>query len=130
MPWARTGHTYIGYLLGLLLVVQFFLAGWGIADLGHNADVLDAHRGVGSLMQLLGLILLILALLGRYRGPLLGMTIGLFVFLVLQSVWVHVDASVLRALHAVGALFIAMTVREIVGFKQQSPRASAADRAA
>jgi hypothetical protein len=112
MPWARTGHTYVAYALGLLLVIQFFLAGLGIAELG-NKDI-EPHQMVGSLMQLLALILLVLAILARYRGPLLGMTIALFVFLVLQSVWANIDVDVLRAVHVLGALVIAMTLREIV----------------
>ena len=112
MPWARTGHTYVAYALGFLLVIQFFLAGLGIVELG-NKDI-EPHQMVGSLMQLLSLVLLILAVLARYRGPLLGMSIGLFVFMVLQSVWANIDVSVLRAVHVLGALVIAMTLREIV----------------
>jgi hypothetical protein len=129
MPWARTGHTYVAYALGLLLVIQFFLAGLGIAELGHK-DI-DPHRAVGSLMQLLGLILLVLALLARYRGPLLGMSIGLFVLLILQGVWVEVDGSVLRALHVLGALAIAMTIREVieVGRRERGPAVAAPPRA-
>jgi hypothetical protein len=113
MPWARTGHTYIAYALGLLLVIQFFLAGLGIVELG-NKDI-EPHQMVGSLMQLLSLILLVFAVLARYRGPLLGMSISLFVLMVLQSVWAGVDVSVLRAVHVLGALAIAMTLREIIG---------------
>jgi hypothetical protein len=113
MPWARTGHTYVAYLLGLLVVVQFFLAGLGIAELGHKG--MDAHEGVGHLMEIVSLVLLILAVLARYRGPLLGMSIAVFVLIVLQSFWAEADASVLRALHVLGALAIAMTIREIVG---------------
>lgn len=112
MPWARSGHTYIAYALGLLLVFQFFLAGLGIAELG-NGDI-EPHQMVGSLMQLLSLILLVFAVLARYRGPLLGMSIVLFVLLVLQSVWGNIDVDVLRAVHVLGALFIAMTIREVI----------------
>jgi hypothetical protein len=124
MPWARQGHTYVAYALGLLLVIQFFLAGLGVSDLGHK-DI-DPHRAVGSLMQLVGLILLILALLARYRGPLLGMTIVLFVLLILQGVWVEVDASILRALHVLGALVIAMTIREVIEVSRREQAAPAA----
>ena len=124
MPWARTGFVYVAYVLGLLLLVQFFLAGLGIAELGHKG--LDAHRGVGSLMQILSLVLLVLAVVARFRGPLLGMSIALFVLMALQSVWANATASILSALHVLGALAIAMTLREIIGVSRADQPATAA----
>ena len=112
MPWARQGHTYVAYALGLLVVIQFFLAGFGVVELGNEG--LDAHKTVGRVMEGLSLILLILAVLARYRGALLGMTIVVFVLVVLQSAWANSGVSVLAALHTLGALAIAMTLREIV----------------
>lgn len=110
MPWARTGHTYIAYLLGILLVVQFFLAGLGVL----GGESIEAHRQVGHIMEPVSLILLVLALLARYRGPLLGMSIALFVFIVLQSVWINIDNPLwLRSIHVLMALVIAMTIREV-----------------
>jgi hypothetical protein len=111
MPWARTGHTYVAYVLGLLVVIQFFLAGLGI----FGGDI-EAHQALGSFFQLGSLVLLVLALLAKYRGPLLGMSIAVFVFAVLQTVWVQAfeDTAALAALHVVGALAIAMTLREVV----------------
>jgi hypothetical membrane protein len=111
MPWAKTGHTYVAYVLGLLVVVQFFLAGIGIFG-----GSIDAHKGIGSLFQLLALILVVLALLAGIRGPLLGMSIATFLFAALQSAWVQAigDIPAVAALHVVGALAIAMTLREIV----------------
>lgn len=112
MPWARQGHTYVAYALGFLLVIQFFLAGLGTI----GGESIDAHRGVGSLMELLTLVLLILALLARYRGPLLGMTIFLFVATVLQSLWVNIDDPLwIHSIHVLMALVIALTIREVIG---------------
>ena len=113
MPWARTGHTYLAYLLGLLVVIQFFLAGFGAVELGNEG--MDAHKEVGHLMEAASLILVILAVLARYRGALLGMSIAVFVLIVLQNAWANSSVSVLAALHTLGALAIAMTLREIVG---------------
>jgi hypothetical protein len=111
MPWARTGHTYIAYALGLLLVIQFFLAGLGTV----GGESIEPHQMVGSLMQLLSLVLLVLAVLARYRGPLLGMTIFLFVAMVLQSVWINIDDPLwIHSIHVLMALVIAMTIREVV----------------
>jgi hypothetical protein len=116
MPWARQGHTYVAYALGLLVVVQFFLAGLGAVELGNEG--MDAHKGVGHLLEVGSLILLILAVLARYRGALLGMSIAVFVLVVLQNVWANMTVSVLAALHVIGALAIAMTLREILAKKK------------
>jgi hypothetical protein len=112
MPWARTGHTYLAYALGLLLVIQFFLAGFGAVELGNEG--MDAHKSVGHLMEPASLILVILAVLAKYRGALLGMSIAVLVLVVLQNVWAESSESVLAALHTLGALAIAMTLREII----------------
>jgi hypothetical protein len=112
MPWARTGHTYLAYALGLLVVVQFFLAGYGLSELGNHG--MGTHKDVGHIMEPVALILVVFAVLGRYRGALLGMSIVILVLIILQSVWIDANGSVLRALHVLGALAIAMTVREVV----------------
>ena len=95
------------------MVVQFFLAGLGIVQLGNQG--MDAHEQVGHLMELLALVLLVFALLAKYRGAILGMTIALFVLIVLQNVWANATVSGLAALHVLGALTIAMIIREIAG---------------
>lgn len=120
MPWARTGHTYVAYALGLLLVIQFFLGGFGAVELGNEG--MGAHKSVGHLMEAGGLILLVLAVLARYRGALLGMSIAVFVLVVLQNAWANSSVSVLAALHTLGALAIALTLREIVA-KAKDPDA-------
>jgi hypothetical protein len=114
MPWARTGHTYTAYVLGLLVVFQFFLAGYGIAEVGANEDALDLHETIGGILHLLTLVLLVLALFAKYRGALLGMSIFLFVLATLQYVWIDAGEGIVRSLHVVGALAIAMTLREVV----------------
>jgi hypothetical protein len=43
------------------------------------------------------------------------MSIALFVFIVLQSVWINIDNPLwLRSIHVLMALVIAMTIREVV----------------
>jgi hypothetical protein len=123
MPWARTGHTYTAYLLGILLTVQFFLAGLGVL----GGESIEPHRTVGHVMEPVSLILLVLAVLARYRGALLGMSIALFVFIVLQSVWIDIDnPQWLRGIHVLMALVIAMTIREVIGVSRREQAVPAA----
>jgi Family of unknown function (DUF6220) len=124
MPWAKTAFTYLALLLGALVVVQFFLAGYGVIELGGKG--MKTHETVGHIMEPVSLLLLIFGLLARYRGALLGMTIAVFVLIVLQSFWANADASVLRALHVLGALSIAMILREIVAKQREQPAAAPA----
>jgi hypothetical protein len=124
MPWARTGHTYIAYVLGLLVVFQFFLAGYGVAEVGGNEDALDLHKTIGGILHLFTLILLVLALFAKYRGALLGMSIGLFVLATLQFIWIDAGAAIVRSLHVVGALAIAMTLREVMKRVNDEPKAA------
>jgi hypothetical protein len=108
MPWAKTSFTYLAALMGLLVVVQFFLAGYGVL----GGEPMGAHRTIGHILEPLSLILVVLAVVAKYRGALLGMSIALLVLVILQSVWIDADGAVLRAFHVLGALAIAMILRE------------------
>lgn len=120
MPWARTGHTYVAYALGLLVVVQFLLAGLGTI----GGDSIDPHQILGQLMQLLALVLLVFAVLARYSGPLLGMSIFLFVAMVMQTVWVQIEDPLwIRSIHVLMALLIALTIREMIGVSRREATA-------
>lgn len=120
MPWARTGHTYAAYALGLLVVVQFLLAGLGTI----GGESIDPHQILGQLMQLLALVLLVFAVLARYSGPLLGMSIFLFVAMVLQTVWVQIEDPLwIRSIHVLMALLIALTIREMIGVSRREATA-------
>ena len=61
MSWAKAGFTYVALLLGLLLVVQFFLAGYGIAELGHHG--LKTHETVGHIMLGVSLVMIVVGFL-------------------------------------------------------------------
>lgn len=83
-------------------VLQYFIAGL----FNFGTDSLDAHRIVGSLLTLLGLIALVLAYMGRQDA--LQPTAVLFGLLLLQHVLAVVgnDVSVIGALHPVNGLLI------------------------
>ena len=110
MPWAKTAFIFLAVAMGLLVVVQFFLAGYGVL----GGEPMGAHKAIGHILEPLSLVLVIFAALGRLGGKLIGMAGALLVLVILQSVWIDADAAVLRAFHVLGALAIAMILREIV----------------
>lgn len=109
MNGARKAYRGIVFLLLALIAVQFFLAGWGVfGDQGKTGSDFDAHRALGDLLILLSLILLILAAVGRLGRPLLPMTAGLFVLMVIQSLLAGIgeDSQVVGAFHVLNALVL------------------------
>ena len=94
-------HQGLAFFLLTLGVLQFFLA--GIAVFGGS---IDAHRIVGNATVLLGLILLVLAFVGRREA--LFQSAVLFGLLILQTLLAIVgrDATVIGALHPVNALLV------------------------
>lgn len=109
-------------LLILLFVVaipvQFYLAGHGAMEGAHAADksitvmktAWDPHTSLGTLMLLLSLLILLVALAARVPRPVLGITAGLFVSMVVQFVLPLLNDSAstrwIAALHGVTALIV------------------------
>jgi hypothetical protein len=104
MTWARPAYQWLVWLFLLGLAVQFFLAGMGVL----GGESIDPHAGLGSLLQLVSLIMLILAFVGKVERRLLIMTLVLFVLMVLQSVFAQpdLDPVFLRTFHVFDAFLI------------------------
>ena len=100
-------HQGLAFLLLTLGVVQFFLA--GLAVFGES---IDPHRIVGNLTTLVGLVLLVLAFVGRREA--LFQSAVLFGLLLLQVVLALVgrDVSVLGALHPVNGLLVLVVAHQ------------------
>src|SRR5690348_5137338 len=103
----------------VVIVVQFFLAGWGAFHAVHSGvaakdtSSYDAHKGVGYLIGLLSLVLLILAIVGKMGGRTIGMTAVLLVLtVILQPLLAGAgedSGAFWGALHAfVGALILVL----------------------
>lgn len=94
----------------IALPVQFFLAGLGLSVLGGES--IDPHRGLGSLIGLIVIVLFLLSLVGRMGKPTIMMTLTLLVLTILQSIWVaeDLDPQWLRSFHVLDALLIAALV--------------------
>jgi heme A synthase len=95
-------HRGLALLFLALVVVQFFLAGLG----AFGAESYGAHRGLGDALGLVGLVLLILAAVGRREA--LQASAVLFVLLIVQAILGGAgdDLGVLGGLHPVNALAI------------------------
>jgi hypothetical protein len=96
-------HRGLAFLfLGVAAVVQFFLAGLG----AFGASSYDAHRGVGSLLTLIAIVLVILAVVGR-REALSASATLLFLMTVQTMLGVTgEDVGILGGLHPVVGLLI------------------------
>lgn len=69
----------------VVVVVQFFLAGWGAFHAVHagvaakDTSAYDPHKVVGNVIAVLSLVLLILAIVAKLGRRLIGMAAVLFV---------------------------------------------------
>lgn len=98
--------------------VEFYLAGHGAMEGAHAADksvavmktAWDPHISFGTLMLLVSLLILLLALAAQLPRPVLGITAGLFVSMVVQFLLPLLNDSAstrwIAALHAVNALLV------------------------
>jgi hypothetical protein len=95
-------HRGLAILFQIAVVVQFFLAGLG----AFGAESYAAHRALGNALGLIGLVLVILAAVGRKEA--LPASAVLFVLLIVQAIlgMAGDDVGVLGGLHPVNALLI------------------------
>lgn len=100
------------FVLGV--IVTFFLAGLGtfgvkgVIDDEKATSSFDPHRGVGTVLTVLSLLILIAVAVGRPTARSLKLAGGLFVLMVLQNVLAAAGTSVhvLGAFHALNGLLV------------------------
>ena len=106
--WARWIHVGAAWLFGVGVLIQGYLAGAALTQLGGNGDF-ASHREFGyTVMGLLVLVVLIAALVGRMPRRHVGMTVLLVVLYVVQTVLPNFrgDSPALAALHPVNAMIL------------------------
>jgi uncharacterized membrane protein len=101
----RQLHAWLAWTFVAAIVIQVFLAGLAIPQLGGSGSF-ETHRNFGYLIGLLSLVLLVTAIaagLGRRR---IGQAAGLLVLYVIQSSLPYMDPGLpaAAALHPVNAL--------------------------
>lgn len=111
MTWARPAYQWLAWIFLVALGVQFFLAGMGVL----GGEEIDPHQAFGSLLQLVSLVMLILAIVAKLGGKLIGMSVVLLVLMVLQSVFAQpdLDPIFLRTFHVFDAFLIVGLVYNI-----------------
>ncbi|HEX5140243.1 MAG TPA: DUF6220 domain-containing protein [Dehalococcoidia bacterium] len=105
MSGTQVAYRWLVWLILLAVALQFFLAGLGVL----GGESIDPHRGLGSLIELLTLILAILAFVSKQPKPVLWMCVTLFVLAILQSLFAteDLDPEWLRSFHVFDAFLIA-----------------------
>lgn len=103
--WARVAYLVAAWLFVACAVVQVFFAGLGVFA---GAENFATHRNFGYLFGWLVLVLLVLAVVARLPGRLIGLSALLLVLFALQSVFVALRASapIVAALHPLNGFAI------------------------
>ena len=106
--WGRWIHIGAAWLFAAGVLVQGYLAGQALRELGGSGDF-EAHRSIGySVMGILALVVLVAALVGRMPRRHIGLSVLLFVLYVVQtSLPAARDSSpAVAALHPVNAMVL------------------------
>ena len=118
----RQVHAAVAWLLVGSIVVQVWLAGLAIPQLGGTSDF-STHRNVGYLIGLVALILVLTALptgLGRRR---ILQSLGILGLYVVQSSLPYMGMNALEALHPVNAvvMFVVSLVYARAVWRERTP---------
>ena len=105
MRQIRRAHLIVSWAFVAGVVVQVFLAGRGVFD---NASAFALHANWGYMLEILPIILLVLAAVGRLGRRQVIYAAGLFGMFMLQSIFVAVrgDLPMIAALHPVNGFGI------------------------
>lgn len=121
----------IAILTAVIIVVQFFLAGLGAFDGVHsgaaarNTSHYDPHKTVGYVIALLSVLMLLMAVVGRLGGRVIGMAAALLVLAgPIQPLLANAgadSAAIWGAFHAfVGAMIFGLTAALIRAASSES----------
>ncbi|GAB3647445.1 DUF6220 domain-containing protein [Glycomyces tarimensis] len=106
--------------LGLLIALQFFLAGYGAIGTGDPTESFELHIMNGRLIGVVTLLGILFAALARAGGKLVGLAAAAFGLVLLQSVIALISVTgtvpgqIIFGFHAINALVI-MTMVELSG---------------
>ena len=104
----RQAHAWIAWLFVGSIVVQVFLAGAAIANLGGSGNF-DAHAAFGyEAVGIIALALLVTAIAARTGRRNIAISVGLFVLYIVQTILPNMRDSVpsLAALHPLNAMIL------------------------
>jgi len=129
MAIARWAHVVSAWLFAAGVLLQGYLAGAALAQLGGSGDF-GAHIGIGySLMGILALAVPVLAIVGRFPRAQIGWSALLLVLYILQTALPAARGSspAIAALHPVNAmiLFVLAVVVAVSARRQIGPSPAA-----
>ena len=103
----RQVHAWVAWVFVASIVIQVFLAGLAIPQLGGNGNF-GTHQGFGYSIGLVALALVLTAVAARAGRRRILQSVGLLVLYVVQTILPNLDPglSVAAALHPVGALLL------------------------
>lgn len=106
--WARWIHVGAAWLFAAGVVLQGYLAGQALAQLGGNGDF-TTHRDVGyTVLGILAVVVLAAALAGRMPRRHVGWSVALFLLYVVQTSlpFLRTDNPAIAALHPANAMIL------------------------
>jgi hypothetical protein len=124
---ARWAHVVAAWLFVAGVLLQAYLAGAALAQLGGSGDF-GAHISFGyTVMGLLALGVLVTALVGRVPRPQVGPSLALFVLYVVQTALpnARTSAPLIAALHPANAMFL-LILGGVIGWRARGIAAAAA----
>ncbi len=106
-PMLRQIHAWVAWVFVASIVIQVFLAGLAIPQLGGNGNF-GTHQGFGYLIGLIALALVVTAVIAQVGRRRILQTVGILVLYVVQTILPNLDPglSMAAALHPVGALLL------------------------
>ena len=104
---ARTAHVWLAWLFAAGVLVQGYLAGSGLAQLGGSGNF-DLHRNVGYALGLVSLLVLVAAIVGRLSRAQIGWSGLLLILYVVQTSlpFMREDMPAIAALHPANAMIM------------------------
>jgi hypothetical protein len=108
MAIARWAHVVSAWLFAAGVLLQGYLAGAALTQLGGSGDF-GTHVGIGySLMGILALAVPVLAIVGRFRRAQIGWSALLLVLYIVQTSLpvARESAPAIAALHPVNAMIL------------------------
>ena len=104
---ARRAHVAAAWLFAAGVLVQGYLAGAAMGQLGGSGDF-STHQAVGYTLGIVGLAVLLLAVIGRFtRSQIGGSGLLLILYVVQTSLpFLRADTPAIAALHPVNAMVL------------------------
>ena len=127
--WARWIHTGAAWAFAAGVLLQGYLAGQALAQLGGNGNF-ATHRDVGyTVLGILALAVLVAALVGRMPRRHVGWTVLLVILYVVQTSlpYARTDSPAIAALHPANAMLL-LILAIFIGIRARA--ITMADRAA